>query len=142
MSQVGRGDSEVVESANLRNARIASALAWASFLSEQGKAHPAPVRITSMVLQTSTPDARSMAASIVTSAMSESGTSDGFRCQKRSLRCSVARSASLLSVSVVEPDRRTSRCAVCSAIGNSLPPQNAVISSATPSAMNTSTTAG
>src|SRR5215207_4748218 len=42
-----------------RNSRIAYALSCASFLSEHGNAHPAPVRMTNIVLQTSTPDARS-----------------------------------------------------------------------------------
>ena len=66
-----------------RKSRITSALARASFFSEQGNAHPAPVRRTSVVLQTSTPDARSTAASTVTSVMSESEACEGFNSEQK-----------------------------------------------------------
>jgi hypothetical protein len=93
---------------NPRKARVASAFVCASCAFAAGNPQPFPVRITSIVWNTSTPEARSTAASIVTRATSESGISAGFRFHIRNFRWRVAVPASLSSVSVVEPDFSTS----------------------------------
>src|SRR5262245_11365500 len=80
------------------------------------KAQPAPARVTSMVLYISTPEVRSTALSTVTETISSSAASTGFSFQKASLRCRLARLASLSSVSVVEPATSTSRFGVLSVI--------------------------